>query len=92
MHRLSGKEIEQLIYGNRFSYEVIIYAQQYEDEGFGAKWWVTSKGNYPVDEDEKAFKGDYPFCGESLKKELEEHGLIVCISEDKKLLSIERGD
>jgi hypothetical protein len=91
MRKLSNREVEQLIYGNGI-YEVIIYADRYEDYHYDngvSKWWVTSKGNYPVDEDEKLFKGDYPFCAETLKKELEKHGLIVFISEDKKRLSVE---
>jgi hypothetical protein len=76
MCRLSNKEIEQLIYGNGL-YEVSIYAQRYEDEGFGAKWWVESKEGYP------------PLCAETLKKEFEKYGLEVCISKDKKQLSVQ---
>lgn len=76
MRRLSNREVEQLIYGNGL-YEVSIYAQRYEDEGFGAKWWVEGKEGYP------------PLCAETLKKEFEKYGLIVFISEDKKRLSVE---
>jgi hypothetical protein len=76
MCKLSNREIEQLIYGNGI-YEVSISHRLYEDEGFGAKWWVEGKEGYP------------PLNAETLKKELEKHGLIVYISEDKKRLSVE---